>query len=273
LRTIKGVRASWALALSPDGKYLAAGEDALVRIWDLAAGKEVVQIRDHPHRIVSLAFSRDGRWLASSCADITIRLWETASWKMAGLFRGHTGEAKGLVFSPDGRILASGSSDTSILLWDLSDRFARDRQAPLTRRQLDILWTELGEDATKARRAIWALARSSKESAPFLRERLRARKVDPKRIDRLIADLDDDVFEVRVRATKELQSLGDAAGPAMRKALDRTKSLEVRDRLRRCLELLDPAEVEKQRLRRLRGLAALEYAGTSQARESLDGLR
>jgi RNA polymerase sigma factor (sigma-70 family) len=265
-RKIDGVRAAWTLSLSADGRFLAAGEDSLVRIWDLDSGKEVVQIRDHPHRIVSLAFSRDGRWLASSCADLAVRLWETASWKQAGLFRGHMGVVKGLAFSSDGQILATGSSDTSVLLWDLSDRFAKDRRPPLTRPKLEILWAELAEDAEKARRAIWALARSPKESGPFLRERLCERKVDPKRIDQLIVELDDDSFEVRVRATKELETLGDVAGPAMRQALEKTKSLEVRDRLRRCLTLLDPAKTEQHRLRRLRALAALEYAGITPAR-------
>jgi RNA polymerase sigma factor (sigma-70 family) len=260
-RKIEGVRAAWTLTLSVDGKYLAAGEDALVHIWELATGKEVVQLRDHPHRITSLAFSRDGRWLASSCADCILRVFETASWKQAAIFRGHKSEAKALAFTPDCRTLASGGDDTSILLWDLTDRFTKDRQPPLSRRQLDTLWEELAGDAETGRRAIWALARSPKESVPYLRGRLVAKPVDPKRIEQLIAELDDDAFAVRDRATKELQSLGEAAGPAMRQALAKTRSLEVKSRLRRCLELLHPEKAERQRLRRLRARAALEYAG------------
>src|SRR5262249_23026436 len=149
------------------------------------------------------------RWLASSCADLTIRLWETASWKQAGLFRGHMAGCKGLAFSPDGQILASGSDDTSILLWDVSDRYASDRPVKLTQQQLAARWTDLAGGAEIARHAIWALARSPNEAVPFLRRHLVVRKVDPKRIDRLIAELDEDEFAVRVRATKELESLGE----------------------------------------------------------------
>jgi RNA polymerase sigma factor (sigma-70 family) len=267
-RKIGGVQAAWSLALSPDDKYLAAGEGAIMHVWELATGKEVVQQRDHPHRITSLTFSRDGRWLASSCADCTLRVFETASWQTAALFKGHMSEAKGLAFSPDCRLLASGGDDTSILLWDLTDRFAKERLPPLSRRQLDTLWEELAEDAEKGRRALWALARSPKESVTYLRGRLAAKPVDPKRLDRLIAELDDDAFALRDRATKELQSLGEAAGPAMRQALAKTTSLEVKTRLRRCLELLQPAKAERQRLQRLRALAALEYAALTPATAS-----
>ncbi len=272
-RKITGVIASWALALSADGKYLAAGESHLVRIWDLTTGKEHAPITSHPHRIVSLAFSRDGRWLASSCEDLTVRLWETESGLQAGLFRGHLSQAKGLAFSPDGHILASGSDDTSILLWDVSDRFMKDRPAKLTRQQLDSLWVDLAEDATKARHAIWTLARSPKESVPFLLGRLVVEPVDPKHVAKLITDLDDDTFDVRLRATKALQSLGEAAGPAMRKALATTPSAEVKLRLRHALGLLDKVKAEQKRLRILRAIAALEYAGTQEARRMLEAVQ
>lgn len=104
---------------------------------------------------------------------------------------------------------------------------------------------------------------------PFLRERLAVKKADPKRIDRLIAELDDDTFEVRLQATQELQSLGEAAGPAMRKALEATPSPEVKVRLRQALALLVPLKAEQRRLRILRAIAALEYADTPEARRVL----
>ncbi len=261
--------ANYALALSPGGNLLAAAAEVRVPIWDLEKGKLLIVLSGHPHRVSALAFSPDGRWLASGCGDHVVRLWETATWKLAGTFKGHAARMVGLAFSPDGRVLASGSDDTSILLWDLTGS-ARGPAGPLSAQRLDDLWAELGEDPPRARRALWALARSPRESVPHLSVRLGAKKVDAKRIDRLIVELDDDDFDVRVGAMRQLQSLGCTAAPAMRKALKTTDSAEVKLRLLRCL---GPLDSEQGRLRRLRGMAALEYAGTAQARAALEVLR
>jgi hypothetical protein len=105
---------------------------------------------------------------------------------------------------------------------------------------------------------------------PYLSLRLGAKRADPKRIARLIVELDDDDSDVRAGATRELRSLGIAAAPAMRKALSTTDSAEVKLRLRLCLGLLDS---DNAKLRRLRALAVLEYAGTPQARRVLEVLQ
>ena len=74
------------------------------------------------HPILAVAFSRDGRWLASGSADAMVCLWDLSTpdpaahpWNMAG----HLDEIRALSFSPDGHWLASGSLDRTARLWDI----------------------------------------------------------------------------------------------------------------------------------------------------------
>jgi hypothetical protein len=81
--------------------------------------------------INSIAFSPDGKTLASWSLDTTIRLWDTSTWKAIGEpLRGHNEMFTRLAFSPDGKTLASGSHDNTIRLWDavpLRDRIGHIR--------------------------------------------------------------------------------------------------------------------------------------------------
>ena len=70
--------------------------------------------------VLSVAWSPDGRSLASGSADNTIRLWDVASAKETARLEGHTGSVRSVAWSPDGRSLASGSADNTIRLWDVA---------------------------------------------------------------------------------------------------------------------------------------------------------
>ena len=79
----------------------------------------------HTDGVTSVAFSPDGRLLASGSYDKTIKLWEVATGSLVRTLEGHTDPVLSVAFSPGGKLLASDSDDATIKLWDISDRKVR----------------------------------------------------------------------------------------------------------------------------------------------------
>ncbi len=113
--------APWSVALSADGRRLAlAGSavDATVRVYDVLSGENVFTLRGHSARVVSVAFSPDGRRLASGSTDKTVRLWDTETGQEVLTLRDHTDLVGHVRFDPSGQRLASASDDGTARIWD-----------------------------------------------------------------------------------------------------------------------------------------------------------
>lgn len=242
-----------------------------VRLWDVGAGKELRRF-DLRSRVYGVAFSPDGRMLAASSGDRQAHVWELASGQERLRVEGHHGAVASVLFAPDGRTLFSGASDGTALAWSLP-ALARPRPAPPSP-QLEAEWTELmGPDAAKAYGAVWAIAAAPKEGLPLLRDLLKpVAPADAARLKRLIADLDDDDFGVREKATTELEQVGEQAGPALRKALEGKPSAELKRRVEFLLDQQMSTSASPERLRQMRALEALEHMDAPEARELLERL-
>jgi sugar lactone lactonase YvrE len=269
---------AYAVAFSPDGKLLAVGDTAVVKLWELASGREVACLSGHTAELSRILFSPDGRSLFTASYDKTARLWETVTGREIRRYEGHTAWVWGLSQTRDGKFLATSGSDGQVLLWNVSGPTHLDVSKPrdLAQADLDALWGDLGgTDAGRAYRAIWTLVSAPRQSLPWLRKRLpemfgTAPALTVQDIAKMIANLDADEFDVREKATVDLEKAGKQAEAALRQTLAKPRSPEVRRRVRSLLEKLEASGLSPGELRALRGVQVLDYIGTAEARQVLE---
>jgi hypothetical protein len=257
------------LQFSPDGRTLVSmGTDGATRLWDPATGDP----RGKLDVVGPVAFSPDGRTLATDGPGATVCLWELATLHERRRFEGHQGMAFRLAFSPDGGRLASAAMDTTVLIWDVRGTRGAVRAETFSSEGRTALWDDLASDnATRAYRAMITLYTDSAAALALLEGQLRpAGKADTGVTDPLLAGLDSERFEVRKKALAELQKLGDAARPALRKALDSKPSAEVRRQAERLLAEFDGPPSAPEQVRLVRAVEVLEWLGTAGARKQLE---
>jgi hypothetical protein len=180
-----------------------------------------------------------------------------------------------LAFAPDGRSLVSGSFDATALVWDLTGRAGAKKRDPLTAEGLDASWAALNAaPAEEAYGALLALAADPRQAVALVKAELTGDPVDAKAIAKLLADLDDDQFAVRDKASRELARLGRRVATELKRERAATSSAEVRLRLDALLARLRENDDEKldEAVRAQRVVALLELTATLEARDLLDHL-
>jgi WD40 repeat protein len=266
------------LCLSRDGRRLAGVEGRHVVVWNAATGAELCRVPGPRsgawHDLNFLRFSPDGRTVAIWDRDEpVVRCVEIASGQIRLQTTGHVGVVLAADFSADGRRLVTAGTDATALLWDVHALSLVGEAANPS--DPEILWKELASlDARTAQRALVRLQKLGPKAVALLADRL---KPDKRRtIAACIADLDDDSFRVRERASEDILSrpISPSDKEVLSQALAAAKSVEVRVRLRRILNRLGDIDPHKdiRRLLPLRGLEVLEAIGTPKARQTVEAL-
>ncbi|MGW4639274.1 caspase, EACC1-associated type [Sphaerisporangium sp. NPDC004334] len=134
-RFIRALRSSaisgvYAMAFSPGGERMALAGSTLIELWNPAGPTLLHTLAGHTDApdpritgssgasIPALAFSPDGKILASGGFDRSVRLWDGITGATQAVLTGHTGGVESLAFHPDGKILASAGYDATVRLWD-----------------------------------------------------------------------------------------------------------------------------------------------------------
>jgi WD40 repeat protein len=110
-----------SVAFSPDGKLLAAGDDAgTIHVWEVANMQKRFILKEHSGSVWSVAFSPDSQTLASCGHDKTVKLWNIASGECWSVLQADDYWVASVAISPDGQWLLSGGGDNTVRLWDIT---------------------------------------------------------------------------------------------------------------------------------------------------------
>jgi WD40 repeat protein/serine/threonine protein kinase len=120
----------WTLAFSPDGKWLATGSGLApegrrpspvgrIEIWEADSGRKILSWNAHKAPVFAIAFSSEGRRVASASHDGSAKIWDAPTGNLLASFGDRDGLYTGVAFSPDATKLAASAWDGSLTLWDI----------------------------------------------------------------------------------------------------------------------------------------------------------
>lgn len=216
----------------------------------------------------AIAFSADGKWLASGGSDTVVSIWDVDAGIEILRLKGHDGGISTLAFGSDGRTVSSFAQDGQGYLWNLMPKFTAGQPGRLVE-----LWEALGTlEPVEAYGAQWRIIAEAEKSVEFLRGRLKPAPIaDAGKVQKWIVDISNKSFAVRDAASKELLNLGDQVQASIREALKDDVPLESRRRLKQIAETID-AIPGPEVLQTSRAIVVLERIGSPDARGILESL-
>jgi WD40 repeat protein len=139
-----------SLTWSPDGKFLASGTYQAATIWDAQTGLVHRRLDGFADRLVALAFSRDGKLLATGGGAPTeegqVKIFEAATGKLVTEVKNcHSDTVFGVSFSPDGKVLATCGADKFVKTWEVPSGKAIKSFEGHTHHVLDVGWKADGK--------------------------------------------------------------------------------------------------------------------------------
>jgi WD40 repeat protein len=274
------VHQGWILsvAFAPDGQTVASSSRDQSIIWyDVIARRQILRAQTYDGAIPAIAFSPDGKVLASGSKDQKIHFWDTYTGKDIHQVAGVKGLVTALAFSKDGKTLAAGGDDGSAAAWDAEGllKLAGPHKEDLAAKDLVRLWNDLASDEEPVTyRALQTLTANPKRSVEFLSGCLKApTALDSDKIAKLLADLANEDFATREKATEELLVGGELVEKVLRNALkNKPLKVEAKRRVEQVLSVMEDRPKESEAQRRQAALEVLERIGTAEAKDILKTL-
>jgi WD40 repeat protein len=119
--SFKNAASAYRMALSADQRSVIGSTGySEFQVWDTQSFESFRTLKSHESQGFAVAYSNDGKLLATGASDSTARIWNASNGKELKVLKGHDSGVNDVVFSPDGKILATASSDRTVKLWDVT---------------------------------------------------------------------------------------------------------------------------------------------------------